>query len=398
MFPELLAILIGSLVGIITGLTPGVHINLIATLIVSFSATLLSIVSPTQAVMFIMSMSITHNFLDYIPSTYLAAPTSDTCEGALPAHQLLFEGKGHTAILASVLGALVGVIICSILFIPSVLFVKTSYSLIENLIPWILIGVVILLIAREENYLFALAVSILAGAFGIVVLNSKFIADPLLPLLSGMFGISGLILGLNEKIKIPKQKFEKEIKIKKENLGKGCIAGIVSSCLTCFLPGLSSSHTTMLGSFLSKLKEKNEMLFLNGFANTASMVLSVVALYGIGKGRNGSVVAVSELIKIEPKVILLLVSAMLVSCFFSTVFACSLSKVFCKLIEKVPYKLLTISVIGIVTSITFWLTGLIGLVILAISMCIGFLPLAGKINRNHLMCCLIVPVILYFLL
>ena len=42
----LIAIVLGCLAGIITGLTPGIHINLVALLVLSFSAFLLEITSP----------------------------------------------------------------------------------------------------------------------------------------------------------------------------------------------------------------------------------------------------------------------------------------------------------------------------------------------------------------
>src|SRR3989344_5188812 len=97
MWELLLMIVGGILVGVVSGLVPGVHINLVAALVVSFSSVLLQWLSPLGAALFIVSLSVTHNFLDFIPSTYLAAPSAETCGGVLPAHGLWREGKGHGA-------------------------------------------------------------------------------------------------------------------------------------------------------------------------------------------------------------------------------------------------------------------------------------------------------------
>lgn len=71
MFAEiLLAILIGSSFGIITGLTPGVHINLVAALLLMISPLLLNYFSPFFLAAVIVAMSIVHTFLDFIPSCF----------------------------------------------------------------------------------------------------------------------------------------------------------------------------------------------------------------------------------------------------------------------------------------------------------------------------------------
>ena len=66
-------------------------------------------------------------------------------------------------------------------------------------------------------------------------------------------------------------------------------------------------------------------------------------------------------------------------------------------IEKVNYKKVCFSVIALVVALTFVVSGLWGVFVLGISVFLGFLPLITKVNRNHLMCVLIVPVVAYFL-
>ena len=396
MWELLLMIVGGILVGVVSGLVPGVHINLVAALVVSFSSVLLQWLSPLGAALFIVSLSVTHNFLDFVPSTYLAAPSAETCEGVLPAHRLLREGKGHEAVFFSVIGMVVGLVISAIMFIPLVEGVKVVYKVIERFIPAILIMVVGILIFREEKKLIALLVCLLSGALGLVVLNAKFLDDPLLPLLSGMFGISGMIMSIAEGVKIQKQSTESDFEGKKGWMLPASVKALVASCATSFLPGLSGSHSTLFACSFSKMKER-EVLFVNGFVNAASIMIGLIALFAIKKARNGAVVAMSELIEVDAGIMLALVAGVLISCGVSAWLALRVSKMFSLWIEKVNYKKVCFSVIALVVALTFVVSGLWGVFVLGISVFLGFLPLITKVNRNHLMCVLIVPVVAYFL-
>ena len=93
-----MAILLGCLFGVVTGLIPGLHINLVALILFSISPVLLGYTNVIAVASFIIAMSITHTFTDFISATYLGAPADDTALAVLPAHKLLLDGKGHEAI------------------------------------------------------------------------------------------------------------------------------------------------------------------------------------------------------------------------------------------------------------------------------------------------------------
>ncbi len=116
MFIELiLALLVGSLAGIFTGLVPGIHINLVGAIIVSLSVSLLSGIPAVYLVVFIASMSIMHVFVDFIPSIFLGAPEDGTELSVLPGHEMLKKGLGFQAVKIATLGCLFGVFIFIIL-------------------------------------------------------------------------------------------------------------------------------------------------------------------------------------------------------------------------------------------------------------------------------------------
>src|SRR3990167_3829298 len=116
MFLEFLfVILAGVFAGIITGLVPGIHINLVAVMMLSSSAFLLNYFSPLSLALFIVAMSVTHTFLDAIPSIFLGAPDSGLELSVLPGHKLLLDGRGYEAVFLTVVGSFFAVIVCLIM-------------------------------------------------------------------------------------------------------------------------------------------------------------------------------------------------------------------------------------------------------------------------------------------
>ena len=70
----LIAIILGCAMGLVTGLTPGLHINLVALVLFSASPFLLQYTNVIAVASFIIAMSITHTFTDFISATYSWRP------------------------------------------------------------------------------------------------------------------------------------------------------------------------------------------------------------------------------------------------------------------------------------------------------------------------------------
>ena len=162
---------------------------------------------------------------------------------------------------------------------------------------------------------------------------------------------------------------------------------------------MGSAQAAIIGSTLIREVETKTFLIMIGGINTVNFVLSFISLYILDKARNGAIVAVSKLLEsFSLKDLILFVGVALVAGGTATIIAIYLSKIFSKLITKVNYKLLCISIICLIAILVTILTGFLGLFILIIATAIGIIPISKNIGRNHLMGCLILPVILYFLL
>jgi putative membrane protein len=397
MFYEIiLAVMFGIGLGIITGLIPGVHVNLISIILFSLSFFLLKFIAPITLAVVIISMAVTHTFLDTIPSVFLGAPDSNNVLSVLPGHKLLLKGRGYEAVMLTVVGSLGGLIV-SVLLVPLLIkLVDFIYPIINEKIGYLILLTVVFLVFRDKMRLKALCVFLLAGVFGIVVLNLNGLKEPLFPLLSGLFGTSMLLLSVNESTKIPKQEITE---IKLDNYGKALGCSVVSGWICSFMPGLGPSQAAIIASTFVKDLGNKGFLILVGGLSTVNMVLSFVTLYVLDKARNGAVVTVSKIIgELSLNYFLLFLGATLVVGGLATILACSLSKQFSKFIVKVNYKFLCLSIVSLIVVLVGIISGMFGLVVLFISTFLGMYVALSGVGRNHMMGCLLLPVMLFFLL
>ena len=398
-FQILLSIPIGVFFGIVTGILPGIHPNTVVTGLLAISPFLLSFTSPIVLAVFITTVATVNTFVDNCPSCYLGAPEENTALGLLPMHRYLLEGKGHEAILLTVIGSLFSLILGLILVIPIVYTLKTIFPFLKKIIIYLLILSVIYLFYREkQSRILAAIVFLLSGLLGIITLNFPNLPQPLFPLFSGLFGISTMVVSLNSKSKIPKQ-YITYPKIKSKEILTITPVSVFSGGLVSTLPALGPSQAAIIGSaLLRNLSTKNFLMMIGGI-NSINFVLSFISLYVIDKARNGTIVGISQLLeKISLNQFILFLSVCMIAAGLGAVSTIYISKIFAKYIEKVNYELLILSIISMVALLVLIISGFYGFLILITSTFIGIIPTLKNIGKTHLMGSLMIPVILFYLL
>jgi len=395
----IISLIAGISAGIFTGLIPGVHINLISIILVNISVLLLPFISPIAIGAFIIGMSVVHSFLNSIPSIYLGAPDEAQALSVLPGHRLLLQGQGHTAVMLTVIGSFFALIAC-IIFSPIFLVaVKTIYPIIRDYIGYILIMIMIYMIFKDNKRFLNLAVFLMCGTLGIIVLNMPNAKDVLFPLLSGLFGFSILIMSLMQKSTIPKQKQSKNIDIDAKTTAKAIAGATSTGFMASFLPGFSSSQAAIIASQFLKNIGDNGFLVLVGGINTVNFTLSLVTLYALSKARNGAVIALREIVgEISIQMLAIYFFCALIAGSAAVLLAMKISKIFAKLIVKVKYNVLIIGIMVFVTLLVAYFSGVMGLTILIVATYVGLFASSVGVGKNHCMGCLILPVILYFIL
>jgi putative membrane protein len=242
----------------------------------------------------------------------------------------------------------------------------------------------------------------LSGILGLIVLNFPNLNDPLLPMLSGLFGLCMLFDSLATNSIIPYQRITEHIEVKKSTTLKSLGAGTFAGSLTGFFPGLGASQASIIGSILVGGMETIGVygfLILQGAINTINFLLSLVTLYTINKARNGAVISVMKIfpeLTLESFIVILV--GVLITAGIATYLAMWFARLFSKIMSKLNYKWVCWCIIILIIAMSFYFSGIIGLLVLFTSTMLGFATLKLGIAKNHAMGCLLLPIILYFIL
>ncbi len=393
----ILALIIGIFAGTITGLIPGIHINLVGVFLISLSSTILIGISPVYFAVFIVAMAITHTFVDFIPSVFLGCPDTDTELAVLPGHELLKNGEGYQAVLLSVYGSLFAILVLIIIAYPSMLILPKIHELTKNIMLWILISISMILILIERRKLVSLGIFLLTGILGFLILNLENLKQPLLPLLTGLFGASMIIASIKNKTKVPEQKTEK-IRFRKRKFVKPLLASLIASPLCSFLPGLGSGQAAILGQTIAiPKKDKKGFIVLLGATNTLVMGFSFMTLYLISKTRTGAAVAISQIIgSFNQNLLILILAIVLISGIISFFLTDYLARFFSKKINKINYTNLSKITLMILCLTIFFVSGILGLLVLIISTLTGIYCISLGVRKTLMMGCLMIPTILLY--
>jgi len=435
----LVSVIAGYLLGVFSGLVPGIHTNNFALILLAFSPFIsehgLSLVCIAAM---ILSNAISHTFHDIIPSIFLGAPGEDTALAVLPGHTLLLEGQGAQAIRLSALGSAGSVVFSMLTVIPlSLIFVK-SYTLIQENMAFILIFVVFVMVITEKGEYYhgegrqkvwrkrayALLLFGMSGLLGVFAFRMDYLAVPvidwgqgsiLLPLLSGLFGASQLMVSLFSDPVIPAQ-YDSKPELETGKIFRGMVTGSIFGSIVAWLPGISSSIATVFARLFVKQEEKssnfaygNNEAFLSSSkefivsisgVNTSNAIFGLMALAFVGKTRSGAMVAINELIdgvSLEFSLVLLFLCAILLTSllsYFSTIY---LGDNIHHVLEKIDYPKLCYGIIFFLASMVLLSTGLFGLLVFVIAIPIGMLAPFLEVKKSHAMGVILLPVILYFI-
>jgi len=375
---DILFCFLGIGLGLAMGMVPGMHIN---NFLPFFSALALS---NQQFFFLVIAMSMSYVFSSLFPSILLGIPNEDTALTVLPGHRLALEGNAYSSLVISLISGFLVIFISAPFLIVFLKFLPLLYPIAQQIIPYFLLVLLAFMIFSDNKS--AIIVVALSSILGFLTFNFNL----LLPLLSGFFGVSTMIISLSSTGRIPPQTMKFNSKLSLSNISSISFMACFLSAIFGFIPAISSSIVGTMGSYVRKLNSE-EFLALTSGTNVAYMVYSFFALLLIGKTRSGSAVFLSQIFESES--IFFVFGIVLLSSAISFIICLTLSKRFVKFYKRFNYRKLSLASILFVVLINFALSGLFGLLVLFTSTSLGLLANSLQVRRTACMACLIAPTI-----
>ena len=413
MIELVVACFIGILIGTTTGMMPGIHVNTAGAILFASSNLLLSQVSAEFLCVLLVSMSIAHALIEFVPSMLLGVPQEGTATSILPGHRMVLQGRSKEVIRVVSVGGF-GAIIVTILMLPIFSIMLPILHDISKPFTWIILLIASIyltyrLTANFRDFLWSSLLFLLSGILGWIIFQSPISSSvTLMCIFSGLFGISTILFSLNDSSTIPHQNPFYDLNID-YNKFKSIFAGGITGAILGFLPGFGPAQGTVIAQAVSGTDDNDDddtvnFLLATSGLNISDCLFSLIAIYIIGNPRSGIAVYMSYLISemsINHLVIFIFASLLAVS--VSLVLSLKLGDSFSRLMGKVDYKKLSISVILLQIVILYifilYYNAPIAYMTLALvtSTAMGMLPHYIGIGKSHLMGVLIIPAIaIYF--
>ena len=405
----MIELVIACFIGIATtGMIPGIHVNTAGAIIFASSTFLLTIVSPEFLCVLMVSMSIAHALIEFVPSMLLGVPQEGTATSILPGHRMVLQGRSKEVIRVVSVGGF-GAIIVTILMLPVFAIALPVLHDISKPYTWIILLGASIYLTRHmtgnfRDFLWAILLFVLSGVLGWIIFQTPISSGiTLMCTFSGLFGISTILFSLNDSSTIPHQNpfYELNIDYNKFKSIFGAILG--------FLPGFGPAQGTVIAQAVSGTNDNNDddtvnFLLATSGLNISDCLFSLIAIYIIGNPRSGIAVYMSYLIfEMGLNHLAIFIFASLIAVSVSLVLSLKLGDSFSRLMGGVDYKKLSIGVIilqiVILYLFIFYYKAPVFYMSLALitSTAMGMLPHYIGIGKSHLMGVLIIPAIVIYM-
>ena len=405
--------LLGAAIGTFSGMVPGIHVNTLAAMMLAgypllsdcLSSFIPSEMMPICVASCIMSASIVHSFVDYVPSVFIGAPDQDDILSALPGHSLLLEGRGMAAIRSAAIGSCVGACSAILLAIPLQLMLAHGLSdYLDSITAVMLIAVITILLLHERdplNIVWCASMLLVSGMIGLICMDLDIPCEGILtggtlmlPMLTGLFGMPTMLQSLRNT-RIDGQNDDTVYSVGPVPGIKGVLTGM----LTGWFPGITSTTGAILSDAVTPERSREGFISMVASIGTTAAIIMLVTLSVNGKGRSGTMIIIGEIlgdsvigVMNECFILLLLTAAFATVLGYESTIACG--KFMSKVIDGVDTILLNETCIILMVVLVALMTGPYGLLILIISTMAGFLPIKVGVSRVYLTGCLLIPSLL----
>lgn len=388
---------VGILLGTLSGLTPGLHVNTLAILLASVAPQIPG--EPHLVGAALLAAGVVHSFLDIVPALAIGVPDAAMAVTALPGHRLVLGGRGHEALRLSAFGSGSAILAALVFGLPITRAMQVvAPTLIQHIgiVLAVVAGVMVVTERSTRSKLGGLLAIVASGILGFATLDlepSGMIpgGDMLLPLLSGLFGIPVLLLAAQGNGLPPQD--DPVIATTPLAVVAWSIVGATSGAIVAYIPGVSAAVAAAMAFVVlpGHAGDRGFIVTTSG-VNTANTVFALFALVALGAPRTGVLVAF-ERAKLPPNLPLLILSIVLAAT-VAFVLVPTVGDRYLELVGDVDNERLSIGVALLLVLLSGLFTGFVGVLVLAAAALVGMIPVHFDARRVHLMGVLFVPLAL----
>ncbi|NJF25601.1 tripartite tricarboxylate transporter permease [Thermococcus sp. Bubb.Bath] len=371
MFREMLK---GLLMGTLTGMTPGIHVNTLAELGVTSSFPAL------------FAMGLTHTFLDAIPAAFMGVPDDGSALSLLPAHRLILQGKGREVVEVAMWASFLAVVF-SIPLSYVYRVIAPMYRPEFGVAAVVLLAAILILGEKKGKRTKALAIFLVSGILGFAVFHNGSLNEPFYHLFTGLFGIPVLITASSSSPPSQKKGYGSVFPV---DIWRFSFIGTILGMVASLVPTMTASMAASLA--VSASEGERPFLAVVYSVNTSNFLFGVINYHLTGRTRNGVAVAMKAagIDAVSTPEILLMgvlvgVLAMMVG------FVAGEGMV--RALSKVNYRVLNATTFVLLLALSMKFDGIYGLWVILAAAGIGYTAQEWGVRRTSCMGVLMLPII-----
>ncbi len=365
----------GLLMGALTGLTPGIHVNTLAELGV------------TSTFPALFAMGLTHTFLDAIPAAFLGVPDEGSALSLLPAHRLVLQRRGREVVEVAMWASFLAVIFSIPLSYPYRIMAPL-YRPEFGVVAVVLLAAILILGEKRGRRKKALTIFLVSGILGFAVFNNGSLNEPFYHLFTGLFGIPVLIAASSSSLPPQEKGYGSRSPVDIWGFSFiGTILGMVAS----LVPTMTASMAASLA--VSASEGERPFLAVVYSVNTSNFLFGIINYHITGRTRNGVAVAMKAAGIDAPSTAEILLMGVFIGVLAMMVGLAAGEGVI-RALSKVNYRVLNAITIILLLALSARFDGIYGTWVILTAAGIGYTAQEWGVRRTSCMGVLMLPMII----
>ncbi|MBN2302358.1 MAG: tripartite tricarboxylate transporter permease [Lentisphaerae bacterium] len=416
-------VLIAGIVAAIMACVPGLHAyNTLALLVVGASALAdMGTHLPGEILAATMtSVVVVYAIVSVVPTILISAPDESGALAVLPGQEYMIQGRGLHAVGLMLIGGAVAIAVLIAGSPFAFLILSPVQAAFKGHTHWVLWCTICFMLMSEwpregrlgqggwTKFLEAwrvlasgIGVFLLSGFLGFILLyRSPIAADMsfqnIMPAFVGMFAMPWLVLNTLSAGDMPSQSTQCE-RISGMDIGalfKGAAAGVMGGTFAAFFPVITGGIGGLMAGHATSLRDSRSFLVSQGAARVAYYAggLLFFAVPGTQMTRGGAAWMLRTLYEpLSVRDYWIVVASIAGAGAVAITSAIPAAKIMLYLIARYGHRRISFVSLLIVIGIVFALTGMAGLAVAIVGMCIGFVPVLNGSRRMNCLGVILLP-------